>query len=380
MSWRAFLEQNALRGMIVLTMAFAAASAEPPAAAASPAAWPAAAPPPAAETAPEPPPAAQSAPAAAPQSASGDLYGVVRDPSQAVVPNCRVSLRSLDGSSTSAAVTNAAGGYRISGLSPGPYVIEFRQPGFLIARYEVAVAAGVSTQAGVNLEIGHGAEAISVTASRPAPAAAPQSATGSLHGVVRHSAQDALQNCWVSARSLERSSMLVAVTNAAGEYHIPGVPPGRYALEFHAAGFLIARNEVIVAPGLSTEDSVNLEIAPVTESISPTPLKLLGAAPAPEPQGNGVGGNVQPFSLIRKVNPAYPEDLRQAGIEGRVVVRAIISKDGGVLRPWATSADAHPRLVEAAIDAVRQWKFHPTLLNGQPIETPTEIAVDFRLQ
>jgi TonB family protein len=342
MRWSAFLEQNAVRGTVVLMVAFAAA--------------------------------------AAPQSATGEIYGVVRDPSLAVVPNCRVSLRSLDGSSTSAAVTNAAGGYRIPGLLPGRYAVEFQAAGFSAHRYEVGVAAGVSTQAGVNLEIGHGAEAISVSAPRPAPAAAPQSATGALHGFVRHSAQDALQNCWVSARSPERSSMLVAVTNAAGEYHIPGVPPGRYALEFQAAGFLIARNEVVVAPGLSTEDSVNLEIAPVTESISATPARPLGAVPAPEPQGNGVGGNVQPFSLIRKVNPAYPEDLRLAGIEGRVVVRAIISKDGGVLRPWATGADAHPRFVEAAIDAVRQWKYHPTLLNGQPVETPTEIEIVFSLQ
>ena len=174
--------------------------------------------------------------------------------------------------------------------------------------------------------------------------------------------------------------MLVAVTNAAGEYHIPDVAPGRYALEFQTLGFLIARDEVIVASDLSTEDSVNLEIAPVTESISATPARPLGAAPAPEPQGNGVGGNVQPFSLIRKVNPAYPEDLRLAGIEGRVVVRAIISKDGGVLLPWSIGAGVHPRLVEAAIDAVRQWKYHPTLLNGQPIETPTEIEVVFSLQ
>jgi len=340
MSWLAFLAENALRGTIVLTVAFAAA--------------------------------------AAPQSASGELYGVVRDPSLAVVPNCRVSLRSLDGSSTSAAVTDAAGGYRIPGLSPGRYVVEFQAAGFSVHRYEVGVAAGLSTQAGVNLELGHGAETVSVTAPRPAPAAAPQSATGALHGFVRHSGQYALQNCWVTARSLARSSILAAATNAAGEYRVPGVPPGRYALEFQAAGFLIVRNEVVVAPGLSTEDSVNLEIAPVTESVSATPLRPLFAAP--EPQGNGVGGNVQPFSLIHKVNPAYPEDLRLAGIEGRVVVRAIISKDGDVLRPWAAGAEAHPRLVEAAIDAVRQWKYRPTLLNGQPIETPTEIEVVFSLQ
>ena len=125
---------------------------------------------------------------------------------------------------------------------------------------------------------------------------------------------------------------------------------------------------------------MTLEIAPVTESVSVIIARPLGAAPAPEPQGNGVGGNVQPFTLIRKVNPAYPEDLRLAGIEGRVVVRAIISKDGDVLRPWAAGAEAHPRLVEAAIDAVRQWKYRPTLLNGQPIETPTEIEVVFSLQ
>lgn len=155
------------------------------------------------------------------------------------------------------------------------------------------------------------------------------------------------------------------------------VPPGRYALEFQAAGFLVVRNEVVVAPGLSTEGSANLEVAPVAESIEVTAGRPLGGA---EPQGNGIGGNVQPFMLVRKVQPVYPDDLRLAGIEGRVVLRAIISRDGDVLRPWAAGAEAHPRLVEAAIDAVRQWKYRPTLLNGQPIETPTEIEIVFSLQ
>jgi TonB family protein len=216
----------------------------------------------------------------------------------------------------------------------------------------------------------------------PKPAAEPQSESGAIYGAVRDPSNSVVPNCGVSAMNLENARTETAVTNAAGGYRL-AVPPGRYALEVRAPGFAIARREVVVAAGDSTQGDFNLELGRVSEEIRVTARKPTAAAPAPasaHSQRTQVGGNVQECKLIRMVRPAYPEDLRLAGTEGTVVVRAIISKDGDVLNPQALSADIDARLVQAALDAVRQWKYSPTLLNGQPVETLTEIAVAFSLQ
>jgi protein TonB len=81
--------------------------------------------------------------------------------------------------------------------------------------------------------------------------------------------------------------------------------------------------------------------------------------------------------LIRKVNPTYPPLARQARISGTVILRAVISKDGSIENLSLVSG--HPMLAPAAIDAVKQWKYKPYLLNGEPVEVDTEVQVNFTL-
>ena len=105
-----------------------------------------------------------------------------------------------------------------------------------------------------------------------------------------------------------------------------------------------------------------------------------GGAPPP-PKANlkrvTVGGNVQAARLVNKVQPLYPPLARQTRISGTVKLHAIIGKDGTVQRLEVQSG--HPLLVQAAQDAVRQWRYQPTLLNGEPVEVDTEIDVIFSL-
>ncbi|MEW5978069.1 MAG: energy transducer TonB [Acidobacteriota bacterium] len=89
------------------------------------------------------------------------------------------------------------------------------------------------------------------------------------------------------------------------------------------------------------------------------------------------GGDVRPADLIRHVKPTYPLLAREARIEGRVILEAIIGKDGQVTEVKLLSG--HPLLVGAAIEAVRLWRYRPTLLNGQPVEVLTQITVNFTL-
>ena len=90
-----------------------------------------------------------------------------------------------------------------------------------------------------------------------------------------------------------------------------------------------------------------------------------------------VGGNVQAAKVRNKVPPVYPEAARQARIEGVVKLRVIIAKDGTIAHMEVVSG--HPLLTQAALDAVRQWVYEPTLLEGKPVEVDTEIAVFFQL-
>jgi TonB family protein len=90
-----------------------------------------------------------------------------------------------------------------------------------------------------------------------------------------------------------------------------------------------------------------------------------------------VGGNVQAANLIRKVTPVYPADAKSARIQGTVQLNATIAPDGTVQDLQVTSG--HPLLAQAALDAVRQWVYRPTLLNGAPVTVVTTIDVNFTL-
>src|SRR5580692_6983859 len=104
------------------------------------------------------------------------------------------------------------------------------------------------------------------------------------------------------------------------------------------------------------------------------------AAPPPPkvtPKRVSVGGNVQAARLVNRVQPVYPPLARQTRISGTVKLHAIIGKNGAVEQLQVLSG--HPLLVQSALDAVRQWRYQPTLLNGDPVEVDTEIDVIFSL-
>jgi periplasmic protein TonB len=105
-----------------------------------------------------------------------------------------------------------------------------------------------------------------------------------------------------------------------------------------------------------------------------------GAPPPPKPKPNGpirVGGNVQAARIINRVQPMYPPLARQTRISGTVRLHAIIGKDGTIQQLEVMSG--HPLLQQSALDAVRQWRYQPTLLNGDPVEVDTTIDVIFSL-
>jgi periplasmic protein TonB len=104
-----------------------------------------------------------------------------------------------------------------------------------------------------------------------------------------------------------------------------------------------------------------------------------GAPPPPKPTQTRIrqGGNVTAAKLMNKVQPQYPPLARQTRISGTVRLHAIIGKNGAVEQLEVLSG--HPLLVQSALDAVKQWRYQPTQLNGEPVEVDTTIDVIFSL-
>ena len=108
--------------------------------------------------------------------------------------------------------------------------------------------------------------------------------------------------------------------------------------------------------------------------ISSTPVSVPKVA---TPQRVRVSQGVTQGLLIRKVQPTYPPLARQARIQGQVLLQAEISKDGTIQNLRLISG--HPMLTSAAIEAVKQWRYKPYILNGEPVEVETQITVNFTL-
>ena len=121
--------------------------------------------------------------------------------------------------------------------------------------------------------------------------------------------------------------------------------------------------KLVLAPRLSTEPAAS---SAVPETLAPSGGMRIR-----------VGGNVQATNLVQRVLPVYPPDAKQARIQGKVRFNAVIGTDGHVKELQLVSG--HPMLVDAARDAVAQWLYRPTLLNGNPVEVATMIDINFTL-
>jgi protein TonB len=108
----------------------------------------------------------------------------------------------------------------------------------------------------------------------------------------------------------------------------------------------------------------------------PPPPPVVKEKPA-APRRISVGGNVQQAMLVSQPRPVYPPLAKQARISGTVRFTAIIGRDGTIQN--LTLVSGHPLLVQSATEAVKQWRYKPTLLNGEPVEVVTQIDVNFTL-
>ena len=208
--------------------------------------------------------------------------------------------------------------------------------------------------------------------------------TGGINGSVKDPSGAAVPKAKVVVSFPESFRREVSFTNDAGEFALAPIPDGSYNVSVAKAGFaLIELKGIPVVKGESALLQVILQAGRVGE---PEGVKSSRLPPPPPPPPPGVypkrifvGGNVQQGKLASKTMPVYPPQCKAAGIEGSVIFSAVISGDGTILDLKTINEIVDRRLVEAASEAVKQWKYQPTMLNGNPVEVVTEIEVNFTL-
>ena len=130
-------------------------------------------------------------------------------------------------------------------------------------------------------------------------------------------------------------------------------------------------------PGSSVSAlNLNAVAAPVAPPTKSAPaVAVPPPPPAPEKKAASTGGQIQPAVLIHRKEPDYPRLARETGAKGVVELTATIGTDGKVKK--VAVVKGHPMLVKAASDAVMQWTYRPTILNGVPVEAQTQVVINF---
>lgn len=213
-------------------------------------------------------------------------------------------------------------------------------------------------------------------------AQAPES-TGSLAGLVLDPSRAAVPRAIITVSGLDSHNKEVAYSGEDGTYALHSLPAGRYVIEVRKPGFAVFEKQVTVAAGQSLQLNAGMEVGRVSENVDVTgqkPTSTTSTTPHTTPQRIPVGGNVQAVKLTYKVPPVYPEHAKQNGVQGVVVLQGVIGTDGSLLSLQVLSKSVDPELAQAARDAVSQWRYEPTLLNGQPVEVVTSITVNFHLE
>jgi TonB family protein len=172
----------------------------------------------------------------------------------------------------------------------------------------------------------------------------------------------------------------VVTSNASGRFEFPPVVAGKYTLHVALPGFRTLRQVLELRDGHDWDRVVMLQVGEVQETVTVRESRVGAPQGAASRQPVRIGGNIKPPLKVKDVRPTYPASMREAGLTGVVPIEAIIGVDGTVSSVRVISAQVHPDFAIAAIDAVRQWRFTPTLLNGRPVEVVMTVSVRFDLE
>ena len=232
--------------------------------------------------------------------------------------------------------------------------------------------------------------------------ASAQGGFASLTGSIVDPMNGVLPGVTLVLTNVERQAKHEVLTDSSGRYEFVGLPPGDYLFEAKLPGFMTFKGKLTVA-GQNVQRDVTMEIGSLQETITvansrsnpTTSARHVESAPRPKPQrppcGSAavssapvsgvlrVGGNIRPPMKLKDVRPIYDAHLAAQGVEGTVLLKAVIGTDGAVENLDVVSTP-HAELGYAAADAVRQWEFTETLLNCKPVPVTMTVTVNFTLK
>ncbi len=156
-----------------------------------------------------------------------------------------------------------------------------------------------------------------------------------------------------------------------------GIPKGVPPPDESSVGTIDPRSYIGEIPGIRTLGEPGGMGKGITDLLATTPAEVPNPPP-PRPRHTPIRiAAIEPSKLIVKVNPVYPELARRARVSGTVVLEALIDEEGNVSSVKVLSG--HSFLVDAAVEAVKHWKYSPTVLNGEPVPILATVTVVFRL-
>ena len=146
-----------------------------------------------------------------------------------------------------------------------------------------------------------------------------------------------------------------------------------------AAGGIDVGSNVEIGPPKNFDNS-GIDEAPMpipTPKVTPSPTPRPEPIATPTPRPKIIVSDMLPSKAIKKVQPPYPAIARSARVQGAVQVQVLISEEGRVVS--ASTINGHPLLLDASLQAARQWVFSPTQLNGQPVKVSGMLTFNFTL-
>lgn len=180
-----------------------------------------------------------------------------------------------------------------------------------------------------------------------------------ISGTVLAPSGSAIPDATVLLSNPENAAQQQTMSAPDGKFSFDGLEAGQYIVRVKASGFADLFREYTVAE--------NLNIARVLVMNTTKPPKTVR-----------LGGTIMAAKVIKKVPPVYPPTARANHVQGKVTIHATISKVG-VPTELSVVSSPSPELSQSALDSVRQWRYRPVLLNGNPVAVTTDIVVDYHL-
>jgi len=211
-----------------------------------------------------------------------------------------------------------------------------------------------------------------------------QNLAGKTSGSIHDPSGTGVANATIIMSNHEANTIDMTTSDREGNFAFKALPAGNYELQVLKPGFETYRlPQVSLDAGRDFSESFTLQVGAITEHVMVVPENSTKPVPVETTSGKpsrlSIGGNVQGAKLITKAQPVYPESAKSAGVQGTVVLHAVIGTDGKPLSLRVMNSQVDPDLARSAVEAVSQWRYTPTLLNGEPIEVDTTISVVYSL-